>query len=419
MFTKNEVMRIIRNQDESGNKLEKHFRELKNLETEPPGDVWERLEYRLDEERARVKHDHWYKALIVLLVPFTIINILITYDLADYYSGRQSAAGEDNFRPFQKDTPGSLNKPGGWGNFLKKGFLFNRSSGTIAQKHTASGDSSMPDFVKVTGMTAEPHIPQPATEAVSPGLPASLERKMLETSATLQDVTKHHSRKVFSEGAAAVKGFHVGIEGGVNNNWLLHKNNTLHPLIGNRIHRKFDAGVTCGISAGYDFSSRYGVEAEFIFQSPQGQQYRELRYGKIMVNGEVNLEYMQVPVMFKYKWTRVSLRSLNPRVLNLAGGIQYSRLRDAEIVQNGQDIENVRSLFNRDELGLLLGLEYDIFLHQTCFLSMGMRASISTDARAFPYFNSEKTETYNALIGLNASLNYLVKRKKKAQGAMD
>jgi hypothetical protein len=48
-------MRIVRNNDQSGNNLDRHFRELRNLETPPSSDLWDKVEYRLDDDRERIK----------------------------------------------------------------------------------------------------------------------------------------------------------------------------------------------------------------------------------------------------------------------------------------------------------------------------------------------------------------------------
>jgi len=409
-------MRIVRNNDENSGNLEKHFRELRNLEIPPSPDLWDKLEDKLEEDKARVKHDHWYKALILLLIPFTVINILVTYELS-YPTGERKGSKPDGFTQnilsSKNALSGTRERLGGWGIFFKEGFFSGSAfikdnqvkkdaisepvKQEISPVHTASFTEATEDETSIIIQNAPPLI---------------IEKRMAETSVTYNDLLNYHARKMLDESVASVKGLHFGIEGGINNSWMLHKDNSLHPLIGNKIHRKFDMGTTYGFSLGYDFSHRYGIEAEFILKSRQGQEYRELRYGKIPVNGEVNLDYLLVPVLFKYKWTKASPRSLNPRVLNLIAGIQYGRLRHAEVVQNGLDLEKVSELFNRDELGLLLGIEYDLFVHPKYFLSMGARASISTDAGAFPYFNSEKTGTYNMLIGMNASFNYLVQKRR-------
>lgn len=412
-------MRIVRNHDEKGNNSDKHFRELRNLETQPSPNLWDKLEYQLDEHRERVKHDHWYKALIALLIPFTVINVLITYDLADYDSQVASATKEFNGPQFpdlneMNLSPGNPENKGGWGNFFDGFFLPQGANATetgnsIAEPKVVAPETALAsaesDFLPTSLIGFE------TTENLASGALTPFERKVLKASVSADDMMKHRSKENAGGKTGSVKGFHFGVEGGINNRWMIHQNSSLYPLSSNRVERKLNLAATYGISAGYDFSNRFGIEAEWILQSRQGQRYYELRYGKIPVHGEVYIEYMHVPVMFKYKWTKVPVRNNYPRVLNLVTGIQYSRLHDMHIVQDGLDLSGVNELFNRNELGLLVGIEYDIFVHRNVYVSVGARASISTDAKAFPYINSENTQTCNALFGLNASVHYLAKRK--------
>ncbi len=410
-------MRIVRNNDESGDSLERHFRELRNLEAMPSDNLWDKVEDRLDEDRERVKHDHWYKALIMLLIPFTLINMLFTYNLGSYDSVSEVMDDQallQRSSPQGNDFPNNPDASGGWGNFFNGGFypvINEPARGNDFEKAKESiADAERKSFFARNFNSLKEEETEVALIDVASAL--LIDNKATAMSAVRDDGFRHPSEKAITERIPSMKGFHVGIEGGVNNSWLLHKDNTLHPLIGNMIHRKFDVGASWGISAGYDFSQRFGIEAEWIIKSLQGQTYWENRYNKILINGQVNLQYMHVPVMFKYKWSKIGRHSQYPRALNLVAGVQYSRLRDAEVVQNGLDIDGVKELFNRDEMGLLLGVEYDMFVHRNYFLSLGARASISTDARAFPYFNSKKTETYNVLFGMNASFNFMMRKKK-------
>lgn len=398
-------MRIVRTNDGNGDNLDRHFRELRNLEMQPSSDLWDKLEYRLDDERERIKHDHWYKALVMLLIPFTVINLLITYDLnvtesRDEYSFQQHSL----FSTY--DVPNNPNKPGGWGNFLNGVFLpdYNETTPKADLTEIIPLPSAGANYIHIQDEQAFESL----AGAVNPGTPSLLERQMLETSATAGDVIKYHSRKIVDDGIASVKGFHIGIEGGINNSWMFYKEHA-NPTVGSNNSRKFGLTGTYGFSAGYDFP-RFGIEAEWLMQSPQTQEFWELRYGKILLGGTVKLEYMHFPVMFKYKFTRIPSHSTKPQVLNLVTGFQYSRLRNMELLEEGLNMGKVSSLISTNELGLLAGLEYDIFLHKNYFLSIGIRASISTDAKAFPFVNSD-TGTYNLLVGANASLNFLARRK--------
>lgn len=424
-------MRIVRNNGEKGNVFDKHFRELRNSEVPPPGDLWDRIEYTLDEDRQRVKHDHWYHALLLLLIPLTAINIYLTYDLQGLYvsffkKGTDEYAAHHNALASAEILSPSLPSERDYASIpfvLNKSELVNTIPPRGNQFSTIVQTGSLETHTAITAGNAvalsenifENERVREGNEElqnVAPEhSPIPVERLMLETSLTPQDVKFAHAKNEHVRKQSAVKGFHVGIEGGLNHSMVLMKESNLDPIIGSNVHRKLNPGAYYAVSMGYDFSRKFGIETELIFCSKQGQKYSELRYGKIPIDGEITLEYMSVPLLFKYKMTTMGGKSLNPRALNFIAGLQYSRLKEAKISLNDLDIKNATQPFNRDELGFVLGLEYDIFFSPNYFLTLGTRASISSDIHAFPYFVPQASQTYNVLVGVNASFHYLMKRR--------
>ncbi len=419
-------MRIVRNNEEKGSVFEKHFRELRNSEAEPSADLWERVEYKLDEDRKRVKHDHWYHALLLLLIPLTVVNVYLTYDLKELYvSFFKKGATEQIYNEeifLGTNLPSQFNSTGGASipflldhSFMgtdntEKNALALTNESSVAPK---SKSSALKLSAKETFETNSILVQREEVESneITANDLIPVERLFLETAATPQDVKFNHSRNTHERKQSAIKGFHVGAEGGLNHSMVLINESKLDPIIGGNIHRKLDLGAYYAVSMGYDFSRKFGMETELIFCSQQGQKYSELRYGKIHIDGEIDLEYMSVPLLFKYKMTKMGGKSLNPRVLNFVAGLQYSRLKEASIQMNSLDLQNATEPFNRDELGIVLGLEYDLFVSPNYFLTLGTRASISSDVHAFPYFVPQASQTYNVLVGVNASFHYLMKRK--------
>lgn len=419
-------MRIVRNNEDKGNIFDKHFRELRNSEVPPAGDLWDRIEYKLDEDRQRVKHDHWYHALLLLLIPLTAINVYLTYDLHGLYVSLFKKEATE-----QRASHEAVAANNFAGQFFSNGqttipFLNKYSFG---EAEIAGSD----DFLKRNALTPSPEIAgrnafaalkeiylndelnpyrgDVAGDDITPQKKIPVERLLLETSITPQDVKFTRERNANVRKQTAVKGFHIGAEGGINQSMVLIKKSTLEPIIGSNVHRKLNLGAYYAVSMGYDFTRKFGLEAELIFCSKQGQRYSELLHGKIPVEGKIDLEYMSVPLLFKYKMTKMGGKSLNPRTLNLVAGLQYSRLKEATIQINDLDLQDATEPFNRDELGFVLGLEYDIFFSPNYFLTLGTRASISSDIHAFPYFVPEASQTYNVLVGVNASFRYLMKRR--------
>jgi hypothetical protein len=73
-----------------------------------------------------------------------------------------------------------------------------------------------------------------------------------------------------------------------------------------------------------------------------------------------------------------------------------------------------KDIIPKNELGLALGLEYDIYMTNNTYLTIGARTSVSTDVKSFPYFGPNNLKTLNMLLGVNASLNFQMRPKVKA-----
>ncbi len=411
-------MRIIRNTDEAGESFDRHFKEqLRNHQAAPSANLWDRVESDLDMERERTKHDHWYKAVILFLIPLTITNLFVTYKLNDYplsslmnseLSILSSLSGNSSEIPSPQLSGLNIN-----GHEILITNCFDSetvSTGSNEKIFPAASSLLLSHFKKeqerpvFTASASADYLPMQKANSIGKG--------SISPEITALNLDGYAAR--LRDEMSSVRGFHFGIEGGLNSNWLLLDDKSLSPVILGSSKAKFDWGPSFGFSAGYDFSNKFGVEVEYILKSIQGYRYRENRYGKISIDGEIDLDYMQLPVMFKYKIAHKGIRSAKPRAVNFVTGIQYSRLRKAELSYNNltlhdEGTENINNVFSRDELGLLMGIEYDLYLSSKYFFSFGARASFSSDVNTYTGANKDEPQTYNFLIGVNASFHYLVK----------
>jgi len=422
-------MRRVRSNDESGNNFDRHFRErLRNSEVEPSGNLWDRIGYKLDQEREKIKYNHWYYALLILLVPLAIANIYTNYDLEDYHSSllkeskyqrsllsedASSRSFENSLLPFPADCSYSDNDDHG----------ANLSDPLV-------GDITlMPDFnnilfrddnsilLEIGGFKKDPI--KSATASIDEKLTRT-EIESLDRKLPIENMVSRAmdgQEDLIKNPLSALKGFHFGFDFGTHRNWFVFRKDVLNPLIVGDVEiQQLRYGTQYGISLGYDFSHKFGLEVEGVFRSAQGFKFQESRYnGKLIITGELDLNYMHIPVLFKYKWSKISARTFNPKVLNLLAGIQYSRLKSVDYTSDWSDFEVPDDMFNKNELGVTLGLEYDIFLHKNYYLSIGARGTFLSDAGSFPYFNPNKSGTYNYLVGLNVSINYHVGKKQRGK----
>ncbi|GIV35196.1 MAG: hypothetical protein KatS3mg031_2731 [Chitinophagales bacterium] len=400
-------MRIIRD-SHYGSEFDRHFREkfLKHSEMPDP-ELWDKIASRLDEERNQLRHDHWYKAILLFLLPLTMTNLWVSYraDLQKYLAGimpkvpQQLAATETNNKPIDFPKASVSHTVTNEVLHTSASVVFSAEAPKVTETlETMRFAGHLSDFIPGT------HTP---TTISNPFSPKAIINSSPDPSFPLAQSEKFSAR-----------GFHFGIEGGLNSNLMLPKLNSYPALITGESKTKFDYGPAFGISAGYDFSDRLGIEVEYIIKSVQGYRYSENRHNKIFIDGEINLDYMHVPMMIKYKLFHNKLQGARPGIFNVLAGVQYSRLTKAIYTFDNHtlyenDSQNVEDQFNRNELGFLLGVEYDFYLSKNYFVSLGARASYSKDVNYYTTFQDWDNRPNSFLIGITGSFHYLMKPKKR------
>lgn len=231
-----------------------------------------------------------------------------------------------------------------------------------------------------------------------------------------KEFTAREVRK-YKENSLGLKGAYIGVEGQINNTWILTSNLKTEQ---DAVQTSLDENKTVaynfsftkgyGIRGGYDFNSRIGVESK-ILKNQIKQEYTETKEGyNYFRNTELN--YIQIPLSFKYKWSRLSSLTKYPMVMNYKIGLQYAYLTDATVNLNNEFIP-IKDILRKQDMGLVAGIDYDIFFNQKSFVSIGTNLYYGSNLNAFPYLVSDKDQkTNNLAIGLNLSLNYKFNTKK-------
>ena len=81
---------------------------------------------------------------------------------------------------------------------------------------------------------------------------------------------------------------------------------------------------------------------------------------------------------------------------------------------NTDRLENISQMVTRNELGVILGLEYDVYLYQNLFVTFGTRTAIFADTQLFKGYEKEEARMYNFTLGASVAIHYqLPKRKAK------
>ncbi|MFI5172031.1 MAG: hypothetical protein ACHQFW_06545 [Chitinophagales bacterium] len=197
-------------------------------------------------------------------------------------------------------------------------------------------------------------------------------------------------------------GFYIGLSAAYNQTSILEYGSVFK---GTRpIQPSLKFGAAKGILLGYNFSNKFALQVEYIYNSMQGQNY-VMSEGDEIVQKSLSLNYDLIPLTAKIKVGRVSDLTNRPVVLNYIAGIEYGMLRESRLPQDKRYEEETEHLFKQDEVSLVLGLDYDIYVQDNLYFSIGAKGTFSNDIS----LHSAPLNDYakrNFVFGLRASLNY-------------
>ena len=204
-----------------------------------------------------------------------------------------------------------------------------------------------------------------------------------------------------------LKGLYVGLIGSVNTVWILNQN-TYGQWGKYELAYKVKLGYSYGGLIGYDIGNRFGIQLEYHYRSQQGQDYQD-RIKRKNYTRLVNLQYENIPLIFKVKIPTISKEFDRPASVNFIFGAQYSILKYANQKVNNQEIE-ISERFNRSDLALIIGLEYNAYITNRLFFSAGLRGTFGVmdiNAKDWENANGTKSST-NSAVGVNVGLNYKI-----------
>jgi len=128
------------------------------------------------------------------------------------------------------------------------------------------------------------------------------------------------------------KKFDIGLQAGYNNTWIINQNNYgLSEL-------DYDSywGLAYNLQLGYNFTNELGLFTE-IGISNQGQKYDGNMDQYDVVEREINMSYLNIPVFFKFSYGESVAR------FKLLVGPQFSFLQKAEqtYILDGKEASDV------------------------------------------------------------------------------
>lgn len=204
-----------------------------------------------------------------------------------------------------------------------------------------------------------------------------------------------------------IQGFHFGVAADLNNTNILKQNN-YNEFNGKNLSTKLTYGGAYGFNLGYDFNSRYGIQTEVLINAAKGQKFADT-YNGMPVSRDISLKYDEVPVFFKYKMSTLSTLTRRPSVVNFIGGFEYGYLLSANENLMGT-VTDITNRFNHNDVSLLAGLEYNLYLGHHFFFALGMRGSYSLLDINAPGWKLEPGtgSTHNMIFEGNFGVNYLL-----------
>lgn len=143
-------------------------------------------------------------------------------------------------------------------------------------------------------------------------------------------------------GGLAAQGFHYGLKTDLN----------FSKVSGNGLKKGFNPGFDAGVFAEYDFSAKWGVQPELLYNLLNGKRDDDfmtyyVNSGNSGANTPVRLSYLSLPVLLRY--------NIND-VLTVNAGPQYSLLlfADEDLVRNN------KAAFKKSDIGVAVGLTVNV-----------------------------------------------------------
>ncbi len=204
-----------------------------------------------------------------------------------------------------------------------------------------------------------------------------------------------------------VKGWHIGVKGEFNNTWILvNPPSTGTSMV--QLNYKIDAGLAYGLLAGYDFNNKFGFQIEYHLVSQMAQRY-EISSQYAAKNGSIRLNYNHIPLLFKFKWHPLKGVEQKPVVMDYMVGVQYGWLKSTTkpnlIYTAIPGSDYINQQVNLTEWDFVTAVNYDMYLNDRFFISMGGRATFGGNVKKLVNDNIS-AKSKNLTLGLEVGLHY-------------
>ena len=187
------------------------------------------------------------------------------------------------------------------------------------------------------------------------------------------------------------KGFYISANAALGNASMFN-NKMKDAVMGETANYKLTSlGSNFGFGFGYQMSPKLSIETGLNYVN-QNQTYTNSENGDA-----IHLNYYAVPVTMKYRTNEISSRK--PSAISYVLGVQTAVLEKTTILREPSPFAEPQDVAIQTELGVVAGVDYDLYLNKNLSWTIGGRVNYGTDV-ANPFENN------NVFVGVRSALNF-------------
>ena len=209
-----------------------------------------------------------------------------------------------------------------------------------------------------------------------------------------------------------VRSFIVGAAFANANTWLLN-NDTYSGLKAGTLNKTiFSFGKSYNVLVGYNISNSFCLQAEWVINNTHNQNYIDYEKGH-RISKDLKVDYTQLNVLIKKKHRVDYFKNKLHTSFNYIAGLNYSYVKTFT-QQTNETINSVKNEYQKNQYGLILGLEYQIFIRRVWIISSGIRTNMGLQNiyKGDGYLPSDFNKTYDSSLGLNVGISYQINNRK-------
>ncbi len=224
---------------------------------------------------------------------------------------------------------------------------------------------------------------------------------------------REEEEPIFNTNRPNIKGLYLGgtLQTSINS---VTNNNTQNKMFGSAIKYAPGMSYKAGLLVGYNLSNKVGMQSgiNYIYKN---MSYTSRLYDAVN-KGKLNLSYVEIPLIVKYKSNWVGPKN-KVNAVNVYTGMSYSYLVRAEAKMDNQKFSHYNKNYNAKEfipnhqLNFIAGIEYQIYVRKNLALSFGAEANYGGSANEITDWTRKNTTAFtNVGVGVNTTITFSTKK---------